>query len=234
MIKIKNLSKSFGDLKVLDKLDLHIGYGTTVLLGPSGSGKTTLLRLIAGLDTDFTGDIDSEKMKMSFVFQEDRILPWKTLRQNIEFILPDNQVDSKRITAITESLNINELLDSRPFQLSGGQKRRGAIARGFIYPSDIILMDEPFSSLDLYLKLKIISDLNVLLEREKRNLLLVTHDINEALLLADEIVIFKQTPVSDFKVLKLDLPKSERKLNNKAFNEWERQIYQYLLDEDGE
>jgi NitT/TauT family transport system ATP-binding protein len=92
-------------------------------------------------------------------------------------------------------------------------------------------MDEPFSSLDLYLKLKIIADLNILLEKEKRNLLLVTHDITEALLLADEILIFRHTPVSEYRTLKLELPKGERKLQSTIFNEWERLIYEYLLSD---
>ncbi|MBN2829377.1 MAG: ABC transporter ATP-binding protein [Candidatus Cloacimonetes bacterium] len=231
MIRISNLTKSFGAHTVLKSLNLHIGFGTTVLLGPSGSGKTTLLRLIAGLDKNYQGEIDSEKMRMSIVFQEDRLLPWKTLRHNIEFILPRDKVNQERINHITESLKIQALLDSKPFKLSGGQKRRCAIARGFIYPSDIVLMDEPFSSLDLYLKLKIIADINILLEKEKRNLLLVTHDITEALLLADEIIIFKQTPVTEFQTLKLDLPKNERMLQSSVFTEWERRIYEYLLSD---
>jgi NitT/TauT family transport system ATP-binding protein len=231
MIKITNLVKSFGSQIVLDNLNLHIGYGTTVILGPSGSGKTTLLRLIAGLDKEYKGALNSEEMRMSLVFQEDRLLPWKTLRQNIEFILAKQGVSDSRIEQITESLHIKELLDSKPYKLSGGQKRRCAIARGFIYPSDIILMDEPFSSLDLYLKLKIIADLNILLEKEKRNLLLVTHDITEALLLADEILIFRHTPVSEYRTLKLELPKGERKLQSTIFNEWERLIYEYLLSD---
>ncbi len=228
MISFTNLTKKFGDKVIFDNLDIHINPGKTVILGPSGSGKTTLLRIIAGLDDDYEGVIESESANLSYVFQEDRLLPWKTLRQNIEFILPNPEQFMARINQVAKSLHIDDLLDKRTYVISGGQKRRCAIARGFIYPSDTILMDEPFSSLDLYLKLHIIDDLKELLEHDSRNLILITHDINEALLLADEIIIFKHTPVSEFRRIKVDL--KERRIDNDEFNRLSKEIYHYLLE----
>ncbi len=228
MIKITNLTKSFDDNMIFENLNLTINSGNTVILGPSGSGKTTLLRLMAGLDHSYKGQIVHEHSSLSYVFQEDRLLPWKTLRQNIEFIIPKPNVLQARIENVSQSLHIDDLLDKKPYELSGGQKRRCAIARGFIYPSETILMDEPFSSLDLYLKLKIISDLRALLEEEDRNMILITHDINEALLLADEIIIFKQTPITDYKRINIDL--KHRRIDDDEFSRLGSEIYHYLLE----
>ena len=175
-IIFENFSTSFADGKV------------TVVMGESGVGKTTLLNCIANL-TDFEGEIVGAD-SVSYVFQDDRLILDKTIYKNIEFVLL--QKDKKeREKRIKKSLEMTELLDQSckfPSELSGGQRKRASLARAFASDRQIILLDEPLSSLDVGLKFRIYDVMKKLFKAENKTVIMVTHDIDEALTLADEII----------------------------------------------
>jgi NitT/TauT family transport system ATP-binding protein len=162
------------------------------VLGPSGCGKTTLLRIIAGLDRDFTGKVGlPSPHKIGMVFQEPRLLPWRTVRQNLELAgaLPGQALDD-----VVSALGLAQHLDHFPGELSLGLARRVAIARAFAILPDLLLLDEPFVSLDAALALRLRAELLSLVEARKTTTLLVTHDIEEAIALADRVVILSHNP----------------------------------------
>lgn len=189
MISLKKVTKRYGDLTVYNGFDFDISEGQiTCILGESGSGKTTLLNMLAGL-TDYEGDIT--KKSCSYIFQQPRLLPNLTVRGNLALVCKDKAAVSSMISAV----QLTEKADSYPVTLSGGQAQRAAIARAFLYPSDVILMDEPFASLDLGLKLKMAALFLDLWRKNKRTAVFVTHDVDEALMLSHRIAVLKDGEV---------------------------------------
>lgn len=185
-ITFENVTKKYGDLTVYDNFCFSIKRGEiTCILGESGSGKTTLLNMLAGL-TPYEGSIAS-KLKCSYVFQEPRLVSNLTVRGNLSLICKDKNKVEEMLAAV----ELSDKAEAYPVGLSGGQAQRVAVARAFLYPADLILLDEPFSSLDLALKLKISALFLKLWEREKRTAVFVTHNADEALMLANRIVVLK-------------------------------------------
>ena len=185
-ITFENVTKKYGDLTVYDNFYLSRKRGEiTCILGESGSGKTTLLNMLAGL-TPYEGSI-APKLKCSYVFQEPRLVSNLTVRGNLSLICKDKNKVEEMLAAV----ELSDKAEAYPVGLSGGQAQRVAVARAFLYPADLILLDEPFSSLDLALKLKISALFLKLWEREKRTAVFVTHNADEALMLANRIVVLK-------------------------------------------
>lgn len=199
--RVKNISKSFGNLKVLENISIDFPENkTTCILGPSGCGKTTLLNIITGiLDKDFGEIIGFENEDISFVFQEDRLIPWKNVEENLSFVLKGKR-DKKEIAEIINRylkvVNLEKYKYYYPKDLSGGMKQRINILRAFIYPSKILIMDEPFKSLDMDNKQIVMDFFEELMKIEKRTCIMVTHDIEDALVLGDKIVILTEKPAS--------------------------------------
>ena len=185
---IRNLNISF-DTKVIYKdFSLEIeSEKITVLLAPSGEGKTTLLKAIA-----------KQEKQAGFLFQTPRLLPWKTILENVTIPLENSKLSKNEIIQRGEYfLNQVGLLDRKkdyPKNLSGGEKQRVAMARSFAYPSSLLLMDEAFQSQDLGLKLKLMEDFLQLAKNENKTVILVTHDIREAICLGDRILVLKGSP----------------------------------------
>ncbi len=184
-MEIKNLTKKYGSLMVYENFNLELKEGeVTCVLGESGCGKTTLLNCIAGL-TEYGGEIT--KAKCSYIFQTPRLVPNLTVGGNLKLICKDE----KAVDDALEKVRLSDKKNSYPISLSGGQAQRASIARAFLFGGEVILMDEPFSSLDLKLK-KEISELFLQIQRESgRTALFVTHDVDEALNLADRIIVLK-------------------------------------------
>ena len=182
-MKIENLSKKYGGLTVYENFSLEVEDDKiTCILGESGSGKTTLLNCIAVM-TDYGGNI--EKRKCAYVFQTPRLVPNLTVFQNLSLICSDKT----KINEMLEMLSLSDKSDCYPFFLSGGQAQRVSLARAFLFGGEVVLMDEPFSSLDLKLK-KEISDVFSNLQKQFRlTALFVTHDVDEALQLAERIIV---------------------------------------------
>ena len=195
MIEIKNFTKKYAELTVYENFKLSLEEGkVTCILGESGSGKTTLLNALASL-TDYEGQIP--KLKCSYVFQTPRLVPNLTVFGNLKLICSDEQ----KIYDMLERVRLTDKANAYPVNLSGGQAQRVAIARAFLYDSEILLMDEPFSSLDLKVKAEIARLFFELWEKDGRTALFVTHDIDEAAALSHRIIIinggkvvFDQTP----------------------------------------
>ena len=186
-IVLRDVSKTYDGERVLDHLDLRIEAGkVTAIMGPSGLGKTTLLRILLGL-TDCEGTVSGlENRKIAAVFQENRLLPWLTLKQNLELVCgPGKDAD---IAEALRRMELSDAADKKPSELSGGMQRRGALARALAYGGDVFLLDEPFTGLDEDLKDRIAGGLSELWRKEKKTVLFVTHDSGEASRYADTII----------------------------------------------
>lgn len=194
-MKIENLSKSFGSLYLFKNFSLEIKDGEiTCILGKSGSGKTTLLNMIAGIE-NYDGHVD--KIKPSYVFQEPRLIPNLTVEGNLSMVCDD----AKKIRDVLRSAQIEDKQKSYPITLSGGQAQRVSLCRAFLYESDALLMDEPFSSLDLKLKITLMQTFAKMWQDGKRTTIFVTHDVEEALCLAHRALILLDGKIThDFRL----------------------------------
>lgn len=219
MYKIRELNKSYGNLCVLEDLNLDIKDNIiTCILGPSGCGKTTLFNIMSGVLKPDSGSIDGfEDKTISYLFQEPRLLKWKTVKENIRFVLEDKMSEEEINSTIDRCLDVVGLKEYEsyyPNKLSGGMKQRTAIARAFAYPANILLMDEPFKSLDLELRMNLITDFQKLHAIDNKTVIFITHDIHAALMLGDEIVVLSEKPTNIKKIIINNVPKYERGLNN--------------------
>ncbi|HBK52849.1 MAG TPA: ABC transporter ATP-binding protein [Syntrophomonas wolfei] len=189
-LEVRSLHKSFGALSVLDNWNLSIRESERiVLLGPSGSGKTTFLRLIAGLERPSSGEIKLSSQQMGFVFQEPRLIPWRTVEDNLLFVNEKGD-----ISGILEKLRLSGFAGFFPAQLSGGMQQRVNLARALLVEPDLLILDEAFPSLDLPVKTSIMKDINLHWQEKRFTIIAVTHDLKEALFLADRIIILSPAP----------------------------------------
>lgn len=179
---------------------------TLVLLGASGLGKTTLLNMVAGLDTDYRGRVTftGAKPRISYAFQNPRLLSWRTVLENVALVLPDMRKGEEAARAMLAEVGIADLADAYPERLSVGQQRRVALARAFVIAPDLLLMDEPFVSLDEANAFRLRELLRTLLERHPATVMFVTHDRREALEVASRIVTLEGAPARIAKDVRVD------------------------------
>ena len=207
LVRADAVRRSFGDAVVLDGASLRIGRGEVVaLLGGSGSGKSTLLRILAGLDPDATGTI-AVPAGHAVVFQEHRLLPWKRVADNVGLGLTGPGVRERCAAALNE-VGLGDRGRSWPAELSGGQAQRVAFARALVREPDLLLLDEPFGALDALTRLKMQELFGRLRARHSFAALLVTHDVDEALLLADRALVLDQGRITDEIAVPLDHPRA--------------------------
>lgn len=193
MITFERVSKAFDSLKVLQDFSLHIATGQIVgVVGPSGSGKTTILKLITGITAPDSGAVDVAPGTLGYVFQEPRLLPWRTALDNVAAPLRaqgKTKVEARRAAAHwLERVELSGFERYHPAELSGGMAQRVAIARAFAVEPRILLMDEPFSNVDVTLKGSLMDILESIIRERKPTVVYVTHELTEALRLADRIV----------------------------------------------
>lgn len=200
MIKLVGVTKKFDSMTLLKNFSVSFAEDEiTCLFGPSGVGKTTIANIAARLVSIDEGTVTgTENAVYSYVFQEPRLLPWYSVYDNIDFVLMDVYDDHKRKHVIESCLEMVELSgcrDYKPAALSGGMAQRVSIARAFAYPSNVLIMDEPFKGLDMKLKQEMISLFKNLWNENKKTVIFITHDVDEAVYLSHTIHIIKNRPV---------------------------------------
>lgn len=197
-IKLINIEKNFGNKKIYDKFSLTFEEGKiNCILGKSGCGKSTLLNIIANLEEINSGEIIGVPEKIAYVFQEDRLIEWNSIYTNMELPLLKFYTKDEReekIKGILREVELEDYINSYPKELSGGMRQRANIARALLYNGKLLLMDEPFKSLDKSSKENIIKIFKKNHLEKNNTVIMVTHDINEALSLGDNIFILGGSP----------------------------------------
>ncbi len=227
-VRFESLTKSFGNLVVLDNVTLDVYENSFLcIVGPTGCGKTTLANLLCGLTPptkgrvtiDGTG-VNPKKHSISFVFQESACFPWRTVMDNVKLGLeikgtPDKEV-KVRVGEVIALLGLEGFESAYPNQISGGMKQRVDIARAFCCESDLLIMDEPFCQNDEKTRFYLLNQLIEIWEKKKRTVIFVTHNLEEAVYLAEKVVVFTQKPTRVRAEIDVSLPRP-RDLNSPEF-----------------
>ncbi|WP_031513855.1 ABC transporter ATP-binding protein [Desulfofalx alkaliphila] len=230
MISLRNVNKSLGGVRVLKDLSFDVEDGQIVcILGPSGCGKTTTLHILAGLvQPDYGEMVGLSGVQTSYAFQEPRLLPWKTVEENLHFVLIGQIPMPQRQQVINRYLDLVGLSQYRnyyPHALSGGMKQRLSLCRAFAFPHQLLLMDEPFKSLDAPLRLALVRETCRLWDINKSSIVFVTHDVAEALLLGHKILVYSNKPTAVRQQFEIATPHRERDLSEKQL----AHLYSQLL-----
>ncbi len=247
-VRIQNLRKVFAvrgqPVVAIDDVSLTIPSGQfACIVGPSGCGKTTLLRIVAGLEQQSSGEVrvtreDDSRPINAMVFQEQSIFPWMSVRDNITYGLRMRGVARQQYTATADvylrKVGLTRFADAYPYQLSGGMKQRVSIARAFANDPEILLMDEPFASLDEQNKILLQEELLRIWEETRKTVLFITHSIDEALVLADRIIVMSAQPGRVKADLAVDFPRPRAVYELKSTPEFGRlalRVWQLLREE---
>jgi NitT/TauT family transport system ATP-binding protein len=209
-LQLRHVSHSFGSLEVLRDLSIEVSHGEFVaIVGPSGCGKTTLLNLLSGFNHPTSGSIE-RKGKSRMVHQQDGLFPWQTVSENIALGLrhvKSKQERQQQVEELVRLIRLEGFENSYPHQLSGGMRQRVELARALAGSSDILLLDEPFSSLDYLTRLRMRQEMARILLERPRTVVLVTHDIEEAAQLADRVIVLGERPAQIRYELSLATPR---------------------------
>jgi sulfonate transport system ATP-binding protein len=230
-------------LRVLDGIDLVVAPGQFVtLVGPSGCGKSTILRLVVGLDVEHDGSILLDErpitgpgLERGIVFQEHRLLPWLTVEQNVGIGLPSSLSPAERAGTVAEHIalvGLGGFERAYPRQLSGGMAQRAAIARALVLHPELLLLDEPLGALDSLTRSYLQNELLRIWRQQQVTVLMVTHDVEEAVFLSDRIVVLAPRPGRIRTVVDVDLPHPRDRMNP-AFGALRRSVVSQLAEERG-
>lgn len=249
ILSIQHVSKDFhinGEtLHVLEDIDFQIREGEFVcIVGFSGCGKSTLLRMIGGLESTEQGTIemngkpiDGPGMERGMIFQESRLFPWLKVKDNVAFGISKKEKKElgkegvqNKVRKLLKLVELDGFENAAVSQLSGGMQQRASIARSLIENPQLLLLDEPFGALDAITRINMQQEILRIWEEEKTTMILVTHDIDEAIYLADKIVVLSCRPGRIKKIVNVDLPRP-RKRTGIAFSELRRIVYQEFFDE---
>ena len=241
---IHDVNKSFivngQSVDVLKDINLEIEEGEfVVIVGHSGCGKSTLLKMIAGLETNDTGELSVDGKEISgpgmdrgVIFQEHRLFPWLSIEKNVQLGLKGLSKEEKRKLSdqYLELVKLSEFKKAYPSQLSGGMSQRAAIARSLVSQPEILLLDEPFGALDALTKIELQEEMLKIRERFHNTMIMVTHDIEEAVYLADRIVVMSARPGRIKDVIKVELGKY-RDRGSTDFTYYKKKIFDYFFEE---
>jgi NitT/TauT family transport system ATP-binding protein len=228
MLEVRHLSKSYGDTQAIGDVDFTVAEREFVsVVGPSGCGKTTLLKCIAGLLAPTSGEVRLEGERvMALVFQEysRSLMPWLSVRKNVALPLRRRSKEERTrlVEDAVEAVGLSDHLDRYPWQLSGGMQQRVAIARALAYQPQILLMDEPFASVDAQTRADLEDLILEVRERYDVTIVFVTHDIDESVYLSDRIVVLGPSPTAVKEILDVDLPRPRDQVETKELPEFAR------------
>lgn len=238
-IEVKNLNKYFeqnggGALQILDDINFDVKKGEIVcILGASGCGKSTLLRAISGLDSEHEGSVTIDEKEITkpekergMVFQEHRLFPWLNVEQNVGYALNNIEKEKKKalVKKYIDLVGLSGFEKAYPRQLSGGMAQRAGIARALVNKPSVLLLDEPFGALDTFTKMAMQKELKRIQSKAQTTMLLVTHDIDEAVFLADQIIVMSPRPGRIKKKVTVNLPEP-RDRNSYEFLEIRKEIF---------
>lgn len=230
ILSARNISKNFGPNKVLDDVNLQIEKGDFIsILGPSGCGKTTLFKIISGLDKEHKGEVllngekinKNEMKNFSMVSQEASLLPWLPVKDNIHFFT--DILGKERRSEIISEVGLNGFEKHLPHELSGGMKKRVALARALASNPSILFLDEPFTNLDTFNRIKMNKLVSHICKRKEASTILITHDIDEALRLSNKILILKGNPSKISKIIEINQKLNE---SSEEFLKLKKELYQ--------
>lgn len=243
-LSIQNVNKSFTvdgqKVDVLKDINLEVQEGEFIaIVGHSGCGKSTLLKIIAGLEKNDTGlvtvdgkEVNGPGMDRGMIFQEHRLFPWMSIEKNVQLGLKglSNEEKTKLSNQYLELVKLSEFKKAYPSQLSGGMSQRAAIARSLVSQPEVLLLDEPFGALDALTKIELQEELLKIRERFHNTMLMVTHDIEEAVYLADRIVVMSARPGRIKDVIKVELG-TYRDRGGSDFAHYKKKIFDYFFEE---
>lgn len=238
-IHVDNVSKSFGSLDVLEQVNITIRQGEfAAIVGPSGCGKSTVLRMIAGLENPSDGNVTANEQRIvkpdpsrMLIFQEHALYPWRTVEYNVGFGLELAGISKynrqSRVDSILEKVGLGGFQKYYPHQLSGGMRQRASIARALVMDPEVLLLDEPFGALDAITKISMQKELLALWEGTGKTVLLITHDIDEAIYLADTIYVMSPRPGRIVESISTNIPR-QRNRNSAEFAALRKRIMKHL------
>lgn len=244
IVEIQNLTKVFttkeGSVTALQDINLNIEEGSFIsIIGGSGCGKSTLLRIIGGLERQYEGSVlvdgkpvEKASREKGFIFQDHRLLPWLTVKENIRFSLPPQE--KKNESLIQENIDLVGLTgfeNALPNQLSGGMAQRVAVARALANKPKVLLLDEPFGALDAITKIHLQEEMLNIWKKEKITMIIVTHDIDEAIYLGNQVVVMSPRPGKIKKIQKIELG-TPRKRTGSLFTAARDEIYKEFFKEE--
>ena len=227
ILEVDDLYQRYGRHEVLSGISMHVSNGEKIcLIGPSGCGKSTLLSVFSGTLSPSEGRVLRRFDRLSYVFQEDRLFPWCTVEENIHLVRPD--AGRRELMEIIRLVDLEGYEKYKPSSLSGGMRQRVSIARGFFYPAELMLMDEPLKSLDHSLRMNLIGRILHLLRQTGRSLIYVTHEIDEALLIADRILVLSKNPARIAEQFSIQTEQACRDLKDPVLTDIRNRIIELL------
>ena len=246
ILEIKNVTKVFHakekDVKAIDGISFNVNRGEFIsIIGPSGCGKTTLLRLIMGIEKDYEGDIllngkrvEKPGIDRGVVFQDHRLLPWLTIEENLGLGLKTEKKQlAMEIEGILKKVDLSGFGKHYPRQVSGGMSQRASIARALLRKPEILLLDEPLGALDALTRFNMQSELEKIWLYNKTTMIMVTHDIEEAVYLSDRIVVLDSRPCKVKEIFNINLP-HPRDRRSKKFEEYRTTVVSAFRDSVGD
>ncbi len=231
VLRFDNVSMHYhskqGETIALEGVSFSVHEGEFVaIIGPSGSGKTTILSLAAGLLSPTKGKVSAIDVSLGYMLQKDELFPWRTIEKNIflplEIKRANTEENRAKAVALAEKYGLKQFLKSYPSALSGGMRQRAALIRTLAVNPDVLLLDEPFSALDYQTRLSVCDDVYKIIRNEKKTALLITHDISEAISVADKIFVLSKRPAKIISEHVLQFPENEplKRRENQEFSRW--------------
>ena len=239
VLRFENVSMRYhskqGETIAVENLNFCVNEGEfCAIIGPSGCGKTTLLSLAAGLLIPTSGKVKNDGVSFGYMLQKDHLFPWRTIEKNLFLPLEvkrNNNAQTQRFAlSLAEKYGLGQFLKNYPSSLSGGMRQRAALIRTLAINPDVLLLDEPFSALDYQTRLTVCDDVYKIIRSEKKTALLITHDISEAISVADKIIVLSARPAKVIATHQITFPENEplKRRENKEFSKWFELLWREL------